>query len=177
MPRVAVGFGSNIGDRRGHLDGGLAALSAHWQPVARSSLYETAPIGPVDQAPFLNAVAVFETDEEPTVALARLLSAEQTRGRTRDVRWGPRTLDLDLLLYETRRVDLPGLTVPHPALTDRRFVLEPLLESWPDAGLPDGTPLVSFLGSVADQDVRRLAPWGIPRWRLLVWALRRRMLR
>lgn len=177
MPRVAVGFGSNVGDRRAHLDGGLGALSARWKPVARSAIYETAPIGPVDQQAFLNAVAVFETDDEPTVVLSRLLAAEQTRGRTRDVRWGPRTLDLDLLLYESRTVDLPGLTVPHPALTDRRFVLEPLVDAWPAVSLPDGTDVASFLPLVSDQDVRRIGPWGIPRWRQLQWALQRRVRR
>jgi 2-amino-4-hydroxy-6-hydroxymethyldihydropteridine diphosphokinase len=141
--------------------------------MTRSALYETAPVGPVDQPLFLNAVAVFDTDEEPTVALAQLLAGERARGRTRDVRWGPRTLDLDLLLYETRIFDVPGLTVPHPELANRRFVLEPLLEAWPEATLPDGTPISTMLGGVANQEVRRVGPWGIPRWKSLWWALLR----
>lgn len=173
MPRIAIGLGSNLGDRRGHLDAGLGALSATWRPVARSSIYESAPVGPIEQDRFLNAVAVFESDAEPTIVLSRLLAVEESRGRVRDVRWGPRTLDLDLLLYESRRVDLPGLTVPHPGLTERRFVLEPLLEAWPESSLPDGSSLAGYMGSVADQDVERVGPWGIRRWKLALWRFRR----
>jgi 2-amino-4-hydroxy-6-hydroxymethyldihydropteridine diphosphokinase len=171
MVRFAVGLGSNIGDRLAHLDAGLGALSVRWKPVARSSLYESAPVGPVEQEPFLNAVAVFETGQSPTEVLARLLAAEQTRGRTREVRWGPRTLDLDLLLFGGETVDEPGLTVPHPELVNRRFVLEPLLEAWPDAVLPDGTPLSSFLPAVGDQHVERVGPWNVSLWRSLWWRL------
>ena len=176
--RIAVGFGSNIGDRRAHLDAGWGALSTSWRPIARSSLYESAPIGPVEQDAFLNAVALFETEEEPPAVLAGLLAAERRRDRTREIRWGPRTLDLDLLLYGSERIDQPGLSVPHPALTDRRFVLEPLLEVWPAATLPDGTSLAGFSAAVRSQDVDCVGPWGIARWRSLLWTavrtLRRR---
>ncbi len=117
----------------------------------------------------LNAVAVFVTEQEPSAVLSRLLAVEQAQGRTREVRWGPRTLDRDLLLYETRRIDGPGLTVPHPELANRRFVLEPLLEAWPEATFPDGTPVSTMLGEVADQEVRCVGSWGIPRWKTLSW--------
>ncbi len=175
MPRVAVGFGSNLGDRRSHLDGGLGALSATWNPLFRSSIYESAPVGPVKQGAFLNAVAVFETDQEPGEVLSRLLAAEREHGRTRTLRWGPRTLDLDLLLYGSRTVRLPGLAVPHPELANRRFVLEPLVEAWPDAVLPDGTAVAGLLPPVVHQDVERLSTWGIPRWKTLWWAAQRRL--
>jgi 2-amino-4-hydroxy-6-hydroxymethyldihydropteridine diphosphokinase len=172
MVRVAVGFGSNIGDRRAHLDAGLGALSARWKPVSRSSLYESEPVGPVEQGSFLNAVAVFETDDTPAGVLDRLFDVERSRGRTREVRWGPRTLDLDLLLYGDQPVAETGLTVPHPELTNRRFVLEPLLEAWPEAALPDATPLASFVDSVRDQAVARVGPWNVSLWRRLWWRVR-----
>lgn len=176
MVRVAVGFGSNLGDRRAHLTAGLAALAEHARLVERSSLYQTAPVGPVEQGRFLNAVAVFETGERPDEVMTRLMSIEQQQGRVRETRWGPRTLDLDLLLYGTSTVEEPGLTIPHPGLTTRRFVLEPLLEAWPDAVLPDGTALESFLPSVRDQEVERIGRWGAP-WRLTLRSWWRRLRR
>ena len=171
--RIAVGFGSNVGDGTAHLVSGLERLSRRWRPLAASSLYESAPVGPVEQGAFVNAVVVFETDDPPERVLDYLLAVEQERGRIREVRWGPRTLDLDVLLYGREVVDRPGLTVPHPELANRRFVLEPLVEAWPDAALPDGTPVARLLPAVADQEVRRIGPWGIPRWKTLWWAAQR----
>ncbi len=173
MALVAIGFGSNLGDRRGHLDAGLAAVARFARLVSWSSLYESAPVGPVEQDAFLNAVAIVETSQSPMEMLDQLLAIEQTRDRVREVRWGPRTLDLDLLLYGVAEVSEPALTVPHPALTDRRFVLEPLLEAWPDAGLPDGTPLSPCLSAVQDQEVQRVGPWHVSWWKRLSWHLRR----
>ena len=173
MTRVAIGFGSNLGNREDHLDAGLAWLARRWKPVARSGLYESDPVGPVEQDPFLNAVATFETGVKPAAVLTELLAAEQSRGRTREVRWGPRTLDLDLLLCGDREVKSAGLTVPHPEMTNRRFVLDPLLEAWPEAALPDGTPLGSHVATIADQKVVRVGDWRIHRWALSVaWARR-----
>lgn len=172
MTRVAIGFGSNLGKRRAHLNAGLAALRKRAQLVGVSSLYESAPVGPVEQGAFLNAVAVFEMSEEPHLVLQRLLAAEQGRGRVREVRWGPRTLDLDLLLYGDRMVQSPGLTIPHVELTKRRFVLEPLLEAWPNAALPDGTLLSSFLPAVQDQVIERVGPWTAGWWARAWWRLR-----
>jgi len=171
VTRIAVGFGSNVGDRKAHLNAGLAAMARHARLVARSSLYQSAPIGPVEQAPFLNAVAVFDTAREPAEVLTQLLAIELNRGRVREVRWGPRTLDLDLLLYGETALSGAGLIVPHPELTKRRFVLEPLLEAWPDAALPDRTPLERFLEAVADQEVDRIGPWTVKRWKRLWWRL------
>ena len=133
MPVTAyIGLGSNLGDRRAALDGALALL----EPLRVSRIVETAPWGKTDQPPFLNAVAEIRTDLEPRPLLDRLLDLERRFGRRRDVRWGPRTLDLDLLLYGDRRVSEEGLDVPHPRLAERRFVLEGLAELCPDRPVP-----------------------------------------
>lgn len=160
MARAAVGLGSNLGDRRAHLAGALRRLAAAGPLVAVSSLYETAPIGGPAQGSFLNAVAVVEAGLTPRALLDVFLGIEREAGRRRRVRWGPRSLDLDLLLYDRAVVDEPGLQVPHPRLGGRRFVLEPLAEAWPEAALPDGTPVSSLLGAVADQEVTVVAGPG-----------------
>lgn len=154
MTLAAIGLGSNLGDRRHHLRAAVAGLARLGRVAAVSSLYETAPVGPVPQGPFLNAVVVLDTALEPPALLAGLLDLEQAAHRERLERWGPRTLDLDLLLYGDRVVALPGLSVPHPHLTERRFALEPLLEVWPRVRLPDGTPLAPLLAGLLDQEAR-----------------------
>ena len=159
---AAIGFGSNMGDRQAHLNRGLEALAARQGLVAVSSLYETAPIGPVPQQDFLNAVAVIKTRTHPDTLLDLLHSIEDDAGRVREENWGARTLDLDLLLYEG--VEIHGhrhLTLPHPELHKRRFVLEPLLEAWPEALLPDGEPIAPLLDAVADQQVRLIGSWDV----------------
>lgn len=124
--------------------------------IRQSSLYETAPVGKTDQPEFLNLVAEVETALDPEALLDLIQAIERDLGRTRDVRWGPRTLDIDILLYDSVSVRTERLTVPHPEMTRRRFVLEPLLEIVPDAVLPDGRPVRTLLAAVADQDVRRV---------------------
>lgn len=156
--RVAIGLGSNLGDREGHLRYALEALSSIGKVLAVSSIYRTAPVGDVAQDDFLNAVALFDTELSPAQILERCLEVETARGRVRTVRWGPRTLDLDLLLYDSLNIAEPGLRVPHPELVNRRFVLEPLLEVWPDAKLPSGEPLAEFVEAVADQQLERWSP-------------------
>jgi len=153
--RVAIGLGSNLGDRARHINDAVAALSKIGDLVAMSSLYETDPIGGPEQGAYLNAVAMLETALAPDALLAECLRIERDHGRERRERWGPRTLDLDVLLYGDVARDEPGLTVPHPRLAERRFVLEPLLEVWPDAALPDGSPLAPELANVSGQRVRR----------------------
>lgn len=155
MVEAAIGLGSNLGDPAAHFRAALDALAEVGELIAVSSVYETAPVGPVEQPNYLNAAVVIDTDLEPEELLEALQSIERSRGRQRTERWGPRTLDLDLLLYGDQEIDRPGLSVPHPRITERRFVLEPLIEAWPDATMPDGTPVSSFLPAVADQDVRR----------------------
>lgn len=156
MTRAAIGLGSNLGDRARHIADAVGSLAETGSLVRVSSLYETAPVGGPEQGPYLNAVVVIETELPVRDLLARCLEIEREHGRERRERWGPRTLDLDVLLYGQQLVTGPDLTVPHPRMTERRFVLEPLLEAWPDAALPDGTPLSGFIGGVTDQKVRKL---------------------
>jgi 2-amino-4-hydroxy-6-hydroxymethyldihydropteridine diphosphokinase len=140
MPsRALIGLGSNLGDRRAALQSALAQLSATTGVVVVkvSSFHETAPVGgPEGQGLFLNAAAALHTTLEPVPLLQLLLDIEARHGRVRTVRWGPRTLDLDLLLFDDRIVNTPELAVPHPRLAVRRFVLEPLAEIAPDAVNP-----------------------------------------
>ena len=136
--RAAIGLGSNMGDRAAHQRAGVDALGASdgIVVVEVSRFLETEAIGPEGQRPYLNAAMVVQTTLTPRVLLERCLSIERSRGRDRrrERRWGPRTLDLDLLLFDDLVLDEPGLRVPHPRLAERRFVLEPLAEiagSWP----------------------------------------------
>jgi len=154
--RAAIGLGSNLGDRARHIAEAIGALSELGDLVAASALYETAPVGGPEQGPYLNAVAVLDTNLSARELLEACLRIEQVHGRERRERWGPRTLDLDVVLYGSDIVDEPGLTVPHPEIANRRFVLEPLTQAWPDAVLPDGTAVSSLLPAVADQAVHRL---------------------
>jgi 2-amino-4-hydroxy-6-hydroxymethyldihydropteridine diphosphokinase len=131
MDLAYVALGSNLGDRSAHLVAAVAALgaSAGVEVVAVSSSVETDPVGPPPQGRYLNAAACLRTDLAPRDLLERLHAIERSRGRTRGpVRNTARTLDLDLLLYGDRRIDEPGLTVPHPRLHERSFVLGPLSE-------------------------------------------------
>jgi 2-amino-4-hydroxy-6-hydroxymethyldihydropteridine diphosphokinase len=128
---VYVGLGSNLGDRQAHLSAALEALRATdgIEVVALSPIYETDPVGPPPQSPYLNAAAQLKTALVPSALLRRLLEIEASRGRLRtSVRNASRTLDLDLLLYGDRQVAEPGLDVPHPRLAERPFVLEPLCD-------------------------------------------------
>jgi 2-amino-4-hydroxy-6-hydroxymethyldihydropteridine diphosphokinase len=137
MPSLAcIGLGSNLGDRRAALEGAIAALSRtsgiHVQKV--SSFRETEPVGgPTGQGTYLNAAAVIETDLDPHGLLGVLQEIEAQFGRVRSVRWGERTLDLDLLLFADQIVSTTELTIPHPRLHVRRFVLAPLAEVAPEA--------------------------------------------
>ena len=146
--RAYVGLGSNLGDRRALLERALELLDA--QPgldvVAVSSFRETDPVGYVDQPRFLNGACAVETSLGPHEVLERLLAVESELGRERaGPRYGPRTIDLDLLLYGREQLDEPGLTVPHPRLAERSFALEPLVELDRDLSLPDGRRLQDLL--------------------------------
>ena len=149
--RAYVGVGANLGDREETIRSAVALLGT--QPgidvVAVSSLRETEPVGYVDQPAFLNGAVAIETELSPQELLGRLLAVELALGRVRgkSPRFGPRAIDLDLLLYGAEVVDEPGLTVPHPRLAERRFVLEPLHELDPDLLLPDGRAVRDLLGS------------------------------
>ena len=135
MTRAYVGLGANLGEREGTIRAALAALPG---VVAVSTLRETEPVGVVDQPPFLNGAAALETELAPRELLDVLLAVERDLGRERrepEMRWGPRTIDLDLLLYGDETIDEPGLTVPHPRLHERRFALEPLLDLDPELSI------------------------------------------
>jgi 2-amino-4-hydroxy-6-hydroxymethyldihydropteridine diphosphokinase len=148
--RAYVGLGGNLGDRRGLLDAAVDALRREpgIEVVAVSSYRETEPVGVVDQPPFLNGAVAVETTLAARELLDRLLAVERSLGRMREgeERHGPRTIDLDLLLYGDETVDEPGLTVPHPRLAERAFALEPLVELDPARTLPDGRSLGALLG-------------------------------
>ena len=134
MTRALLGLGSNIGDRLGHLRTAVASLS---EVTAVSSVYETDPVGGPEQGRFLNIVVAVETDLDPRELLGVCHRLESAAGRVRDVRWGPRTLDVDILWIDGVTVDEPDLQIPHPRIGERRFVLEPLAEVAPDV-LPAG---------------------------------------
>jgi 2-amino-4-hydroxy-6-hydroxymethyldihydropteridine diphosphokinase len=143
-----IGLGSNLGDREATLRRALARLNATLgvRVVAVSSFRETDPVGFTEQPKFVNAVAAVETELDPRALLETLLSIERAMGRTRDgPRFGPRTIDLDLLLFGDEVVDEPGLRVPHPRLHERTFVLEPLAELEPGLIVPGRGPLESLL--------------------------------
>jgi 2-amino-4-hydroxy-6-hydroxymethyldihydropteridine diphosphokinase len=143
---VFIGLGSNLGDRAENLRTSLERLEALGR-VRASAVRETDPVGVLDQPKFLNAVAALETELAPRELLERLLEIERDLGRdrSREGRWGPRTIDLDLLLYGAEVIDEPGLTVPHPRLAERKFVLEPLYELDPELVLPDGRRIKDLL--------------------------------
>jgi 2-amino-4-hydroxy-6-hydroxymethyldihydropteridine diphosphokinase len=131
--RAFIGLGSNLGDRRAHLKAAVEGLESHGDVVAVSPLYETAPVGgPEGQDPYLNLVVQLETDDSPRRLLERCCALETAAHRERTVRWGPRTLDADVLWVEGQEVAEPDLTVPHPRMWERRFVLAPLADLAPD---------------------------------------------
>jgi 2-amino-4-hydroxy-6-hydroxymethyldihydropteridine diphosphokinase len=137
--RAYIGMGANLGNREETIKRALALLAGRpgVNVVAVSSLRETDPVGFADQPRFLNGAAAVETELEPRALLAALFAVERELGRTRDgPRFGPRTIDLDLLVYGGREVAEPGLTVPHPRLTERAFALEPLAELDPELEIP-----------------------------------------
>jgi len=149
LTRAYIGLGANLGDRERTIRRAVELLGAEpgIEVVAVSTLRETEPIGYPDQPPFLNGAVAVETVVSPRDLLSRLLAVERELGRVRGEgpRFGPRTVDLDLLLYGDHVVDEPGLTVPHSRLAERRFALEPLHELDPELRLPDGRTVRELL--------------------------------
>ncbi len=145
MTRAYIGLGSNLGDREESIRRAAELIGAR----RLSTIRETEPWGIENQPSFLNAVARLETDLAPRRLLDRLLEVERTLGRTRDgIRFGPRTIDLDLLLYGEETIDEAGLQVPHPRLHERRFVLEPLAELEPGLVVPGRGPVSALLAAL-----------------------------
>ena len=156
--RAYVGLGANQGDPRRQIEAALEELGAleDTRLAARSSLYRTAPVGYADQPDFLNAVAALDTAQDPERLLAALHRIEARHLRERPFRNAPRTLDLDLLLYGDRQVDTAELTLPHPRMHERAFVLRPLVEIAPEADVPGRGPAAALLAACAGLDIERL---------------------
>lgn len=160
MENVYIGLGSNLADPAAQVEAGLRALARlpKTRLVARSRLYRSAPWGRVDQPEFVNAAAQLETVLEPGLLLDALLQIERAAGRERDgTRWGPRVLDLDILVYGERRIAEPGLHVPHPHLPERAFVLVPLAEIAPDLQVPGRGRVADLLAGVDASTCKRVA--------------------
>ena len=148
MPTVqaVVALGSNLDDPEAHVRRGFDDIDAlpRTRVLARSSLHRTKPVGYADQPDFINACALVETRLAPRALLEGLLAIEKKHGRVREIPNGPRTLDLDIVLYGGTQVDEPGLHIPHPRAHERQFVIAPLLEVWPDAVIPGRGPARDF---------------------------------
>jgi 2-amino-4-hydroxy-6-hydroxymethyldihydropteridine diphosphokinase len=162
-PPVFLGLGANLGDRAAAIEEGLRQLAARgFETVTRSSLWHTEPVGGPPQGWFLNAAVGGHTALPPEALLEACLAAERALGRVRSVRNGPRTLDVDLLLYGDLQLDRPGLKLPHPRLAERRFVLEPLCEIAPNLRHPVlGATIQELLRRCPDTSrVERFEPSG-----------------
>ena len=156
MKRGFISIGSNIGDRFQHLKDSIQALHSHDRisVMSVSSIYETAPVGYTDQANFLNVVISVATELDAHELLEACQGIEHELGRVRDIRWGPRTVDLDILLYNNDNIETESLIVPHPRMHERAFVLIPLLEIAPAVVHPMTGSLYSEEAAVHDDGVR-----------------------
>lgn len=157
---VYIGIGSNLDDPVAQVRQALDELSGLplTQRIAASRLYRSRPVGPQDQPDFINAVALLRTRLSPLALLDQLQALEQRHRRVRHQHWGPRTLDLDLLLYGSEKVQLPRLRVPHPELPSRAFVVLPLAELAPRLTLLDGTEITTLAATLADADALEVLP-------------------
>lgn len=166
MTTAFLGLGSNLGDSEGRLHNAVRTLDGEdgVRVTGVSSVYRTAPFGPVEQPEFLNAVVRIDTRLEPLELLAVAQRIEVENGRKRGVRWGPRTLDIDILLYGDDVIGEPDLVVPHPGIPERAFVLVPLLEVEPEAALPGGTTAKQLLEALGDGAEVTIVPGVVIEW-------------
>lgn len=159
MAEVWIGIGSNVGERRDFVRQAVDSLRDHVSVAEVSSLYETSPVGGPPQRSFVNAVARITTELAPHALLKVCKEIERTMGREgSQMRWGPRVIDLDILLYDDIKLSDPDLEIPHPRMNERRFVLVPLLELAPDAVDPWGTRLGDHEERV-EGEVRLMEPF------------------
>lgn len=160
MAKCYIGLGANLQQPAEAIASALAKLHVHSDVsnLQCSSLYHSKPMGPQDQPDYVNAVAAFETKLEPLLLLDLLQTIEQEHGRLRERYWGPRTLDLDILLIDNRTIDNERLKVPHPGIELREFVVIPLAEIAPELDLPNGKSVKSLALSIPDNELRILAP-------------------
>ncbi len=156
--RTVIAMGSNIGDRLDYLQGGLDGLfdTPRITFLAVSPVYETTPVGGPEQPDYLNAVVIAETSMPAQAVLERCLSLEDAYGRVRDELWGPRTLDLDLIIYGDEVSNSPGLTLPHPRAHERAFVLAPWLDADPQAQIPGCGPVADLLAALGTAGIARV---------------------
>jgi 2-amino-4-hydroxy-6-hydroxymethyldihydropteridine diphosphokinase len=159
--RAYVGIGSNLSDPRAQVEAAFDLLDAlpGTKLRARSSLYRNPPLGESAQPDYVNAVAALETVLQATDLLGHLLAIERKQGRVRVAgeRWGPRVLDLDLLVYGGQQVDAPGLVVPHPGISSRNFVLFPLLDVAPNLNVPGVGEVATLAAELGDAGLQRLS--------------------
>ena len=157
--RAAIALGSNLDHPEAHVTRGFDDIAAlpETKVLARSSLYRTKPVGYADQPDFVNACALVETSLAPRALLNGLLAIEQAHGRKRGIPNGPRTLDLDIILYGSMHHIEPGLTIPHPRAHERAFVLAPLLEVWPNAFIPERGLAEEWFAKADHAGVEKLA--------------------
>ncbi|MEG9298850.1 2-amino-4-hydroxy-6-hydroxymethyldihydropteridine diphosphokinase [Mangrovibacillus sp. Mu-81] len=154
-----ISLGSNMGEREAYLEKAINILHNHGKinVLKISSIYETEPVGFTEQGKFLNMVIEVRTDLSPEILLQQCLQVEIDLGRKREFKWGPRIIDLDILLYDHENIESENLLIPHPRMQERAFVLIPLLELEPSLGHPVlRTPFIRFLDEIPDKEGVRL---------------------
>ena len=162
---AVLGLGSNVGNRQAALAAAVDALRAHpdIEFIAASALYESEPWGLTDQQDFFNAAVRVATLLAPVDLLAAILAIEVSLGRVRGKKWGPRSIDIDILVFGDETIDVPGLTIPHPHLTERAFALAPLVDVMPEAAIKD-KPARQWLAQLERKSLKRIAgpEWAEP---------------
>ena len=159
MNKVYIGLGTNVGDRESNLKDAISELAAvtEIEIISLSSIYETNPVGYLEQGKFLNMVVCINTTFDAQTLLVTCMKIEQNLGRKREIRWGPRTIDLDILLYNQENIVTKNLIVPHPRMLDRAFVVSPLVEIDKDIILPNmEKPIREIMDDIPEKEGVRI---------------------